>query len=390
MAAENSMAPFATTTVSDTPPDINEMLAAKSSLTPNDRLVLYLDDQGSPRIYVITNETKALKYSELTPVHTFSSELNSASATTLADVYSYVRKHYPADEYGLICWSHGTGWIPSTYPTDPGCLQHNTSSLEESVAPRRSFAIDNEKNSVNNTGHQMNIQDMAAALKDAPPFDFILFDACLMQCVEVAYELRHCTHYIIASPAEIPGPGAPYHDILPIVFDDSKSSVEIADVYFKYYSNSSYGSVLSVVDCTQMDAFAQYMRGVISKYRECLLSMSYDNILNYFPPYDNYSSNGLGVTDFYDIRGLMLRLLPEEEYAEWNEWCNRLLVKQLYASFWYSNLPYSSYGGRTYLVDEIQCSGMSMFVPLSKYDADTWNYNAAYLETAWGKDVWKE
>ena len=51
----------------------------------------------------------------------------------------------------------------------------------------------------------MNIEDLKSVLQKAPHFDFIMFDACFMQSVEVAYELRDYCDYYIGFPAENPG-----------------------------------------------------------------------------------------------------------------------------------------------------------------------------------------
>jgi len=96
-------------------------------------------------------------------------ELNSADPFVLRDILSEVIEMYPADELGLILWSHGTSWLPA------GSLL-------------RSFGDDN--------GKQMDISDLSENLPVR--FDFILFDACLMGSVEVAYELKDKTDYIIA------------------------------------------------------------------------------------------------------------------------------------------------------------------------------------------------
>ncbi len=52
----------------------------------------------------------------------------------------------------------------------------------------------------------MEISDFAAALGDCH-FDFIVFEACFMAGVEVAWELREKTDYVVASAAEILSPG---------------------------------------------------------------------------------------------------------------------------------------------------------------------------------------
>ena len=374
MVAENSLSPYATYSSSNSPSDIDEMLAAKTSLTKNDHLVIYLDNVGEPRIYDITNKTKATKFSELKPAYTFPKEVNSASPDVLAEVLTYVEKHYPADVYGLIGWSHGSAWVSSTYEGDK-------------KAPRRSFGLDNGQNNYLNIGHQMNIDEMAAALATFPKFEFILFDACFMQSVEVAYELRHCAKYLIGSPAEIPAPGAPYHEIVPVMFDDTKTAPHIAQSYYEYYASSYYGSLMSVVDCTELEGFAAVTHRMIEQHRNDLLNLSYGDRLNYFS-YDwvGYKST---YPDFYDMQGLMQAVLTEEEYSEWKAAFDKMCVAAYHSSSWYSAYPVSK-GGNHWTVNEEQYCGLSMFVPLDKYKYGAVNFSADYQNTSWAQDVWNE
>lgn len=83
----------------------------------------------------------------------------------------------------MVYWSHGEGWIP--YPvTSTRWVGQDTG--------------DGDK--------RMNISALASVLDEIPHLDFLLFDACFMQSVEVAYELRSYTDYFLASPTEIPAP----------------------------------------------------------------------------------------------------------------------------------------------------------------------------------------
>lgn len=43
--------------------------------------------------------------------------------------------------------------------------------------------------------------------------EYILFDDCYMSSLEVAYELRHVTNYMIACPTEVMVFGMPYSTI---------------------------------------------------------------------------------------------------------------------------------------------------------------------------------
>ena len=40
---------------------------------------------------------------------------NSAEPETLTSVMSVTRTMFPAREYGMFLWSHGTGWLPEGY-----------------------------------------------------------------------------------------------------------------------------------------------------------------------------------------------------------------------------------------------------------------------------------
>jgi hypothetical protein len=116
-------------------------------------------------------------------------ELNSADSVILKQIIQEVIGLYPAPEYGLILWSHGTSWLPAG-------------------TQLRSFGKD--------SGKEMNLPDLADALP--VKFNFILMDACLMGSVEVAYELKDKTDFIIASSTETIADGFPYDKIIPELF----------------------------------------------------------------------------------------------------------------------------------------------------------------------------
>lgn len=99
----------------------------------------------------------------------------------LKRVINDVTRLYPAKSYGLIVFSHGSGWLP------PHTLVNGS----------RSIIIDND--------NEMEITDFAMALPDHL-FEFIIFEACNMAGIEVAYELRNKAAYIMASSAPVVSP----------------------------------------------------------------------------------------------------------------------------------------------------------------------------------------
>ncbi len=107
IAAENSLYSYASA-------DVQEILSAVSDMGDNDHVILYVDDRSLPRIYDINKNTTALTLSNLTPVKSYSEDMDSASPETLNKVLDYFFTNYSADSYGLVMWSHGSGWIGSS------------------------------------------------------------------------------------------------------------------------------------------------------------------------------------------------------------------------------------------------------------------------------------
>ena len=165
-------------------------------------------------------------------------ELNSASASQMEHVLKDVITMYPAISYGLILWSHGTSWLPA------GNML-------------KSFGNDN--------GRQMDITDLAAALPVR--FDFILLDACLMGSVEVVYELRHKTDFILASSAEIIYSGFPYEQIIPELFKDELDLKKVAASYFNYYDSFKdlyRSATISLIDTRELNKLAMVTSQIIN------------------------------------------------------------------------------------------------------------------------------
>lgn len=371
MEAENSLN-------SKVSSDVAEMLLGMkdNTLYAKDRLVLYVDDVELPRYYVIDKNTEARSLSELTPVLEYTEDVNSSSADQLAEAFLQAKTLCPADSYGLVMWSHASGWVPSSYAGDALSTRNSVSM------PRRSFGADNGKNTTSNTGSEMDMMKMARALEKEGGVDFILFDACFMQNLEVAYELRNATKYVISSPAEIPGPGAYYVTMVQALFKRNNFDAEILQAYYDFYTtvDTMYGLVMSSVQTNALPDFAAYMKKVVAAHREELLMTDYSNTFNYRrASWTDYLS-----PDLYDAQGLMKQVLSADEYTQWKQEVAKVVTCK-HASGWYS-----SFNNRMNPIDDELCCGITMHVPLSRYESSRLKLNEYFLKTAWGKDVWKE
>ena len=91
-----------------------------------------------------------------------------------------MQSDFPAASYGMVALWHATGWVPAEMSLPALAL--------------RSAILDSGTDEPYN---YMELPDFA----DAIPFklDFIVFDACFMGSVEVAYELKDKAAYPVAN-----------------------------------------------------------------------------------------------------------------------------------------------------------------------------------------------
>jgi hypothetical protein len=363
--------------------DLDEMLKGSSYMSPNDTLIVFYDDCDKsklPCIYEITNGMKDLSVYNQTPIFTFNEDVNSASTETLDKVLNFLYSQYKTDQYGIIFWSHGSGWVPSNYEGD---ISTNVRIQNIHRPILKSFGIDTGNNSYKSKGHQMDICDMASILRKYPKTEFIMFDACFMQSIEVAYELGAYTKYIIGSPAEIPAWGAPYDELTSALFSENFSPADIIDRYNNHYKNNypQYGILLSVIDCTHLEKFALVHRQMIEKYSASLKNANLTDALNYFI-FEEWNKH-TDLPDSYDIRGVMQRIiLDATDYIYWNNQLDLVVPYSVNNGTWYSGYPiYST--DRIMKVDNLQYSGISIYIEQDKY-SDHYFYNA-YQNTKWAK-----
>ena len=155
------------------------------------KCLIYQDSRDGARLLRLRGGCRTTPPPYVEIVREYGAE-NSASPATFARVLREVADEYPADSYGLIFFSHASGWLPA------GTLQNPQKQRKRS----RSIGVDD-----GGTGRaEMEIAEFAAAIPDGM-FDFIVFETCLTAGVEVAYELRGKSDYMLASAAEIVSPG---------------------------------------------------------------------------------------------------------------------------------------------------------------------------------------
>ena len=85
----------------------------------------------------------------------------------------------------------------------------------------------------------------------------------------------------------------------------------------------------------------------------------------------------------FDVRGVMLHLLDEQEYESWQNKMSQV-VRCKHSNYWYS-----FYEKGTVQIEDSQCCGLSMFIPRKIYDDNaSMKYNIVFKDTKWAQDVW--
>ena len=221
--------------------DIAEMqqAALKGDLGKS-RLLVYLDDvSGLPSLFEIKTDGK--RY----PITSYDDATMSVTRERLEQVVNDVRKAAPADNYGLIMWGHGTGYVQDGI--DDGITTQSYGGQQ-----------------VNKVSYWMNVTTMADALSGRG-FDWIYFDCCFMAGVEVAYELRNTTDYIVASATELPAEGMPYHKTLRHLMPASSDLAGAAAETFGHFDaqQGMYRTcTMSVIRTDALDELARVMRTI--------------------------------------------------------------------------------------------------------------------------------
>ena len=203
-----------------------------------------------------------------------------ANKETMTDVFHWVRETFPAAGYGAVLSSHATGWLPENYYDNPKKYEGRDRGSSYSWSPRlQSFG--QEYYSSGTKTQEMELKDLAAAI----PYklDYILFDACLMGTVEVAWELRNVCSYLAVSPCEIPAAGFEFLHITEHLLKPEVPDVQAVcqDYFAAYEDNSTYGATITLVDCSRLDRLAATCRDLFDRYRSGIRNLNGKNVQVY-------------------------------------------------------------------------------------------------------------
>lgn len=245
----------------------------------------------------------------------------AVSASTMTDVLETVKGLYPHASYGMVFSSHGSGWLPSGYYST-GKITAGTAGLQavpyidpnsDGSMPRvKSIGIDNITS--RNT-YEMEIETFAQALP--MKFDYIIIDACLMGCIEVAYALKDKCDKLVFSQAEVLEDGlCDYTTLTQRVLRPAVPDLyNLCEDSYRHYKNQDdpiYRSLtISMIDCTRLDGLAESCKSLFSKYRNQISLVNAANVQGYFRSRKHW---------FYDLTDILRQSgVPEADMTDYNK-----------------------------------------------------------------------
>ena len=269
----------------------------------------------------------------------------SATKSALTQALNVTQALFPADSYGLILWSHGTGWIPP--------LASFSSAAQEQISgsgPERTFGLDGKV--------ELEIRDLAQAI----PYklSFMLMDACFMGGIETAYEVKDSVDYYIGSPAEILTESFPYHKIMQHIFKSTPDYAAVCREYYDYYnakSGAERSATVALMDCSKLAEVAEVAKRVFDQYGERIASLD----LSLLQPYFRGSSSKY----FYDLKDLIDAIADASLSAEFAAALERAVPYKASTPY-FIELPIRSF------------CGVSTYVPGNPADTKLADYYKQY------------
>ncbi len=230
---------------------------------------------------------------------------------TLADFINYGTQSYPAENYGLVFWNHGSGQIDGF-----GCDEQ----FEES---------------------SLTLQEIEEGFQKShmkQPFSFISMDACLMGDIELASVLKSYARYLIASEEVEPQQGYDYSWMKTIYDEMHKTQEDLGEAigesmvrtYKNYYKDKDYKLTLTLMDLAAYDGFHEQFHKMMDQVADGANDNFYRNLGKKRLALQGFNRSGSEAAEIIDMMSF-LKLLAgltgkTAEYAELQNQYKKLVI----------------------------------------------------------------
>lgn len=340
---------------SDLVKDKNEMIQAApdvDGLGDNVRVLLYsVASQSATEATLSELVSDDEGQWSFIPVKTYDRNKFSTDPERMREVFTDLRETAPSNNFGLILWSHGTGWIP------------NFSDHQVPAGMQKSYGMDKYQGVTD----YCDLHELASAIPDRM-FDYIWFDLCYMMGVEVAYQLRDKCDYIAGYPTEDWSMGMNYETTLPLLVASTPDLAGAGKAFFDYYNDQNLAVTVTVMKTDGFERLAQVASDIYAKGSR---PESTKGLMN-------YSRLKTGMYDFGQFTKKYLDSEMPEAAALEKEFNDALSAMTIYAECSTKN-----FNGTEGAFMPAEYSGLSCYFPGSAAS----NIDAYYFTLDWAQSV---
>ncbi len=243
-------------------------------------------------------------------------ETNTGDPAVLTDFATWAITTYPAQRYMLVIWNHGSGWDDSdiyeaardeaslnithrsrtVQPANDVALGNVSlgrlrrissgrkrralfrSTIIESIRARAIAFDDNAMDFLDNIELKRSLNEIKSLTKRK--IDVLGMDACLMNMIEVGYQLRTSASILVGSEELEPGDGWPYDAILAELIQKPKmKGAELARLIVASYLRSYPASEPVTQSATNLTVSAPLLRAVDALAQSLLAARSDDSVV---------------------------------------------------------------------------------------------------------------
>ena len=315
------------------------ILQGSKEIGKDNQIVVVVDNQKTnPTLIHVRN-------GEYTKSEPYETDFYMTDPEKMRQILAYIMSECKANSYALLLWGHSTGWM----------MERDTIAY----ANTRGYGPDNIGETGSGINKWINYTAMANVFSQLPAkFDVIIGDVCLLQCVEVAYELRNYTNYIVGAPSEVPGYGLPYDSVIKYMFGSSEEDYKVLANAIYNNTKGSYQVPTSVVKTSALEDLRQATLSLVKSGKLEAEHCNFNDVIYYF--------RFEGCPIMYDMQNIMLNNLDSNSYTEWKKAFDNAVVYRAAGSQWNTGLKYPIFNDFT--VSEENYGGLSMFVPKTVYN----------------------
>ncbi len=359
--------------------------AIKDSLNAGALNLVIFHDYRIPKLYWVHKNSK--NGLDTIPLKEYTSTVDACSKEIFKEVLDITfNKNFSDSKYkGLVFGRHALGWTPSKNYKIPG-------------ASTRQIGIDEHTGVSGHIGY-MELWDFCNALKETnTKLNYLLFDACNMGNIEVAYQLRGLTDYMVGAPTEINGQGFPYKTIIKQLGScTNESQLERAldnciDAYYSEWT-INYGATISLIDVRNVTQFYNDFftllnnSPLLEKLQNLFVNGPSNEVLSwqesfqqYGREYDEYRHKIGSQYYFYDLGEFINYLDPDNKYGQ----------KKALSSL-YDLVPITYFTSKFHDIPINECSGISISHPqclkFLKTELSNDKLISGYKLTDWGAEM---